>query len=182
MGVESQPGRGSRFWFEVPVRTIGAVEVSSATEGPSSSATSDLAPSWRTDTSVMVVDDTPTNRLVSTRLLERLGLSVIAVDDGQRAVQLIKEGAAPDLVLMDLQMPVLDGIAATRQIRAWEAAQHLRPMPVVALTAAALPSDRDRCLAAGMNGCLTKPMLMGDLRVALAHWLPATNSVASTTA
>jgi len=115
---------------------------------------------------VLLAEDNPVNRQVADRLLQALGCRVDAVEDGQQALQRLQESAF-DVVLMDCQMPVLDGYAATRQWRAHEA-QHARGRtPVLAITANAMAGDRERCLAAGMDDYLSKPIDPAALRSTL---------------
>jgi len=116
-----------------------------------------------------VAEDNRVNQVVTRRLLEQLGHTVVLCDDGRAAVAAI-EAERPDLVLMDVQMPDMDGFAATAAIREREAA---RPadgrLPIVALTAFAMTGDRARCLAAGMDDYLTKPMRRDQLAAVLAR-------------
>ena len=117
---------------------------------------------------VLVAEDNPVNQRVARGMLERLGLDVHVVPHGLAAVEAAKTGGY-DLVLMDLQMPELDGVGAARAIRALggPAAQ----VPIVAMTADAMPGDRRRCLEAGMDGHLPKPVELGQLRNCAALWL-----------
>ncbi|MDD4882569.1 MAG: ATP-binding protein [Gallionellaceae bacterium] len=120
---------------------------------------------------ILLVEDNPTNQLVMTELLTGLGLRVVHAEDGRHALARVM-AEHPDLVLMDLHMPDMDGYQATAGIRGWEAEN--RPgqrMPIVALTADTLPQVRERCLAAGMDGYLLKPLLRADLLALLDHWL-----------
>jgi CheY-like chemotaxis protein len=110
------------------------------------------------------------NPRVATRLLEHLGVIVHLAGDGRAALESLARTPV-DLVLMDCQMPVLDGYQAARAIRAGEPVG--RRLPVVALTASAQASDRARCLEAGMDDCLTKPVRLEDLRRVLARLAPA---------
>jgi len=161
-GFSSAEGRGSRFWFRVPV--AAAVR---AREAGAPGAAPELFAGR-----VLMADDAPANRLVNERLLARLGVEVRAVEDGAQAVEAALGGWAPDLVLMDLQMPGMDGLEATRRVREDEARAGRRRVPIVALTAAAFDADRQRCLDAGMDGYLSKPILLAALRAELARWLP----------
>jgi len=117
---------------------------------------------------VLVVDDNAINRLVVRGMLERLSCTVEEADNGQRAVDRVCRagGAGLDLVLMDCQMPVLGGVAATGQIRA----AGLSSLPIVALTASALAEERARCLAAGMDAFLTKPLRLEALQIVVARY------------
>ena len=112
------------------------------------------------------------NRQLMQHMLSKLGhFTVIIAEDGRQAVDMIEAGERPDLILMDLQMPVMDGCEATVRIRAWEARQHLSPMPIIALTANAFVENRIESVKAGMNDFLAKPVLMPDLQLALERWL-----------
>ena len=121
---------------------------------------------------VLVVEDNPVNQMVASGLLEHLGYDHATVDDGRAAVEAVARGGW-DAVLMDVQMPVLDGYAATREIRAAEAADGAPRLPVIAMTAAAVEGERERCAAAGMDDYLTKPVDPAALAETLARWLDA---------
>ncbi|GAA4119911.1 hypothetical protein GCM10022215_22930 [Nocardioides fonticola] len=116
---------------------------------------------------VLVVEDNPVNQMVATGLLAALGYESITADDGEVAVDLALDPAI-DAVLMDIQMPRMDGYAATRAIRQQPAG---RRKPIIAMTAAAVEGERDRCLEAGMDDFLTKPVDPAALAETLAHWL-----------
>ncbi len=172
VGVESEPGRGSRFWFRIRVPLVatpdaegGRADVPHAHEA-SPARTKRLLSGY-----VLVVEDEPSNLKVIDIMLNQLGLSVACAENGQQAVDVITQGSLADLILMDVQMPVMDGYAATRRIRQWEA-ENARPRrPIVALTADVFWDDRQRCLDAGMDDFLTKPILIDDLGAALERWL-----------
>ena len=122
------------------------------------------------DARVLVVDDHQINQRVIVTMLERYGCHVEIVENGQLAVEATAREPY-DLVLMDCQMPVMDGYTATRTIRERETADHHRT-PIIALTAEALPGERERCLTAGMDDYLTKPLRPPQLVAALRRWLP----------
>ncbi|MDH3260838.1 MAG: response regulator [Acidimicrobiia bacterium] len=109
---------------------------------------------------LLLADDSPTNRMLAIRLLEKRGHSVVAVEDGLEAVEAVQEGSF-DAVLMDVQMPELDGLEATQVIRQWENGK--AHVPIVALTAHAMESDRQRCLEAGMDAYVSKPFSADEL-------------------
>ena len=115
---------------------------------------------------VLVVEDNPVNQLVAVGLLRALGYAATTADDGEVAVQEMRKGGY-DAVLMDVQMPRMDGYAATRAIRA-EQSKHI---PVIAMTAAAVEGERERCLEAGMDDFLTKPVDPSALTAVLSRWL-----------
>lgn len=123
------------------------------------------------DTKVLVVEDNATNQLVLGEMLAGLGVRVVYAEDGRDALVQVM-GEQPDLTLMDLHMPVMDGYQATAMIREWEARHRQgQRMPIIALTADALPGVRARCLAMGMDGFLLKPILHADLVDLLVNWL-----------
>jgi CheY-like chemotaxis protein len=121
---------------------------------------------------VLVAEDNPVNQQVAMRLLTRFGCEVDVVSSGRAAIEAVglTEYA---LVLMDCQMPELDGFEATARIRASEGPD--RHTPIIAMTASAMRGDRERCLAAGMDDYISKPVRIDDLRVAVERWLPATS-------
>ncbi|MCA9777962.1 MAG: response regulator, partial [Candidatus Eremiobacteraeota bacterium] len=120
---------------------------------------------------VLIVDDTEVNRLVTKRFLSKLEINFDEAEDGKAAVELALSGNY-DLILMDCQMPELDGYEATRQIRANGVAT-----PIIALTANAMPGDREKCLQAGMNGYLSKPLIRDDLVECVRMHLPEPGSL-----
>jgi two-component system, sensor histidine kinase len=146
--VESTEGAGSRFTIEIPCEVTDAVEQSTApiVVGPPAG-----------QAHVLIVEDNPVNQLVAQGLLQKMGMTVSCVGDGAAAVEAVRS-AAYDLVLMDMQMPIMDGLTATRIIRAEGNA-----VPIIGLTANAFVSDRDACLAAGMDAFLTKPITRAKL-------------------
>lgn len=129
-------------------------------------------PTFRTHQySVLLAEDNFVNQQVAIGMLDKLGIGCLAVANGQEALDLLSRQSF-DLILMDMQMPVLDGIEACRQIRSMEAASPERHIPIVALTANARSEDRDACLEAGMDGYVAKPFNLATLGKELAHWLP----------
>lgn len=160
IAVESTPGRGSTFRFDIQVAEAPA-ELASQPEGPGPEAV--VA---RHHLTVLLAEDNRVNRLVATRMAERLGCRVAAVADGRAALAAVQEGGY-DLVLMDVMMPEMDGLAATRAIRALPGpASRIR---IVALTANSFAHDREACLAAGMDGFMAKPITLERLDAALAE-------------
>jgi CheY-like chemotaxis protein len=119
---------------------------------------------------ILVVEDNLTNRLVVEAMLGKLGLAYETVENGLEAVQRVTTGIPPDLILMDCQMPVLDGYEATKQIRQWEQQQGKPRLPIIALTAGAYEEDRQDCLAAGMDDFLAKPIDLNQLTALLKRW------------
>jgi len=161
MWVESEVGKGSTFHFTVRLGRVGAEEVLPARL--------DAAPPQETGKKlqVLVVEDNPVGLLLAMRLLEKHGHSAVPAASGREALAAL-EIAKFDLVLMDVQMPDVDGFEATAAIRKREGrtGEHL---PIIALTAHAMQGDRERCLAAGMDGYVTKPIQKDELFAAIAH-------------
>lgn len=161
--LHSPPGGGSRFVFTVPVGAVAAPAGAPATEP----ALPPLRPS-----SVLLAEDNEVNQLVLREMLGRLQCRVDVVADGAEACAAVQRQRY-DLVFMDCHMPGTDGFAATRCIRAAEAGAGAdRRLPVVALTAAAMPEDQAACRAAGMDDFLSKPVTIAQLAATLARWLP----------
>jgi signal transduction histidine kinase/DNA-binding NarL/FixJ family response regulator len=119
---------------------------------------------------ILVVEDDALNRVIVTRMLQHAGHGVTAVADGASALAILRRQSFA-LVLMDWQMPDMDGLEATRRIRAGEAGEGPRALPIIALTANAFAEDREACLAAGMNDFLTKPVLAGILHETITRWI-----------
>jgi len=144
VGLDSTPGQGSLFWVELPLppAETGASEPAALPTQPLDGLR------------VLVVDDSDLNREVACRILQGAGAEVVLAGNGQQALRLLRAGARVDVALMDVHMPEMDGCAATRAIRDDPA---LAGLPVVALTAGALASERDQALAAGMDAFIGKP-------------------------
>ena len=130
---------------------------------------------------VLLVEDDMTNVLVATGALELYGCQVVTVSNGEQALDAVQamaalqadgHHAAFDLVLMDYHMPVMNGLQATRAIRAWEARTRRPPLPIVAITASAMPDERKACMAAGMDDVLVKPFRFVEVSNLLQRWVP----------
>ena len=172
VGVQSEPGQGSRFWFRVEL-------------GFASSGLNALVPLHKGDPPlfaealpptqfaghVLVAEDNRVNQGVIQALLGKHGLHSTLATDGEQALAAVMSCQPFDLVLMDLQMPVMDGCTASLRVRAWEAQTGRTRLPIVALTADAFEDDRQRCLDAGMDEVLTKPIAMEQLQTTFARWL-----------
>jgi PAS domain S-box-containing protein len=171
VGLESEVGRGSRFWFQLRAAVVAPDEESRQQSRTGRAATPAAALPAQWSGRVLVVEDNPVNSKVIAAMLTKLGITVTLATDGQQCVDRITQGEQPDLVFMDIQMPVMDGYAATRRIREWEAAGQRPRLPIIALTADAFEEDRQRCLAAGMDDFLTKPINIQALPGVLSKWL-----------
>ncbi len=173
VGVDSTPGVGSMFWVTVRVQPAqGTPRREPAPYG----ATGDDAPPRRAplDSRVLLAEDNAINQEVARELLRAAGCEVEVADNGRRAVEMARTGGY-DLILMDVQMPELDGIEASRQIRALPG---LSRVPIIAMTANAFAEDRAACLAAGMNDHVAKPVHAATLYDTLARWLKHARSQA----
>jgi PAS domain S-box-containing protein len=127
---------------------------------------------------VLLVEDNPINREVATGQLELLGFQVDSAEDGRQAIEMSATGTYA-VILMDCQMPVMDGFTATARIRERERQQHAARTPIIALTANAMEKDRDQCLAAGMDDYLSKPFSQDQMKDILSHWLSRTGTSSS---
>jgi CheY-like chemotaxis protein len=177
VGVESLPGQGSKFWFRLPVKLLAVGEEARLAPRPEPAVQRDDRPSIAAEKHILVVEDNPVNCMVIESMLAKLNVKVTLAHNGQQAVDAITHmptGTLPDLILMDLQMPVMDGYGATELIRQWEASHQRVRLPIVALTADAFEEDKQHCLAVGMDDFLTKPIALAALTTALAKWLPPT--------
>jgi signal transduction histidine kinase/ActR/RegA family two-component response regulator len=166
IGVYSQPEQGSCFWFEVPLPVIQENAPEETTAQPSGSA---LNSHELDGVRVLLVEDNPVNQKVAIRMLQKLGCVVELAENGQQALEKL-ERASYDIVLMDMQMPVMDGLTATRLLRQREQ-QTGHHQVVIALTANAMQTDRELCLDAGMDDYLSKPLTLDALQVMLLRWV-----------
>jgi signal transduction histidine kinase/CheY-like chemotaxis protein len=167
VGVESRRGEGARFWFRVRVERLARGSEMRATERPAPAA----GKAWGEGREVLVVEDHPINRRVIEAMLTRQGLHVTCVENGAAALERLAEGPTPDLVLMDVQMPVMDGLTAVAELRRRERENGCQHLTVVALTAGAFTEDREKCFAAGMDDFLAKPLDQVELLAILDKWL-----------
>jgi signal transduction histidine kinase/ActR/RegA family two-component response regulator len=163
--AESQPGKGTTIRFEVRLAPPRQKENS-----PGKPAAASLPPSRAAH--ILLVEDNAINQKVARLQLAQLGYTADAAADGAQALKMLGK-ARYDLVLMDCQMPVLDGYDATRAIRAGQVPGLDPKIPVLALTANAMAADLGKCLEAGMDDCLTKPVSFATLAAAFEKWLPA---------
>jgi len=177
-GVDSAPGQGSRFWFTARLqRATAAAPTPGSAQGPAAGAQAEaLVRRQCAGRSVLLVEDDPANSDVALALLQACGLVVHTAADGLAGVQAAATHR-PDLVLMDPQLPQLDGLAAARRIHALPG---LATLPILAFTANAFADDHARCLAAGMVGVVTKPVNAEDLYGALLPWLSQAARAGST--
>ncbi len=176
IGVSSVPGQGSTFRFVVPLRHAAVqlpaddndaaladcASLPSGAPAPAAAAAPVPLAAGGHGLRILLAEDNPVNQRLALRLLEKMGHRITVVDNGLDACQGAMQGGF-DLVLMDVQMPELDGLTATRRIRHWEAA-HGGHLPIIAMTARAMQGDRERCLEAGMDDYMSKPVDSERLR------------------
>jgi PAS domain S-box-containing protein len=191
IGAESAEGAGSIFWFTLSLQEATsnpAEETESLNEWespanertPQGAPKQDLGTALQQGTLVLLADDNVINRKVALLQLERLGYAAHAVENGQLAAE-AADTLPYGLILMDCQMPVMDGYEATHQIRQQEK-ESGRHIPIIAMTANVMQGDRERCLAAGMDDYLSKPIDPYALKTMLHRWLPLGSSSPASTA
>jgi signal transduction histidine kinase/CheY-like chemotaxis protein len=169
IGVNSTPGRGSTFWVELPF----AQPTPAQRIQPPPLATSPAAPRKMEDaTRILLAEDNTTNQFVARQMFEKLGYCVDIVSNGVEAVEAAGRQRY-DVIFMDCHMPVLDGFAASRTIRAQE--PDGQRVPIVAMTALAFKSDQARCVDAGMDDYLSKPVRLHELSRVIGRWVRASN-------
>ncbi|MBZ5582330.1 MAG: response regulator [Acidobacteriia bacterium] len=157
LGAESEPGRGSTFWFLLPT-------------GKAACALSAVPEPTPEGFRILIIEDNPVNQIVASRAVRGLGYAVEVVSGGQAALGALSAGRF-DLVLMDCQMPGMDGYQTAAEIRRREG--RAPRLPIIAMTANAIPGDVERCLAAGMDDYLGKPVRLAELSSTLDRWLGA---------
>lgn len=165
--LTSTPGRGATFAFTLRFEAAARPDLPSAMRMRATFA----------GLRILLAEDNPVNELVTTRFLRKLGCSGRSVANGAAAIAALGDDDY-DLILMDCQMPEMDGFEATARIRSGEAGQARRRIPIIALTANATVDARAACLAAGMDGFLTKPLTLDALRQGLSPWLDPHPSLA----
>jgi PAS domain S-box-containing protein len=169
INFESRPGAGTRFWFDVPLSFL-PYDAVGGNEAPfdGDPGRLDWTRGTRLNGHVLIADDNPANLMIAQSLLKRLGLSADIVDNGIKAVDAVRQGAY-DLVLMDIGMPEMDGIAATQAIRASDGP--VARVPIIALTAHVMRGERESLIAQGLDDYLSKPIDRTALVNCLTRWL-----------
>ena len=174
MGVTSSVGVGSSFWFEItfPKGTIeeNICSQSSLTHEKQLEAVVEYSNEDQSDARILLVEDNSINQGVAIAALKQMGFTATIAENGQQALDIIANEPF-DLILMDCQMPVMDGFETTRQIRTREGQNGLPPTPIVAMTASAMVDDRNKCLSVGMNDHISKPIDFSVLFKTIHTWL-----------
>lgn len=164
IGMRSEPGVGSTFWFTARLKRDDPAAPECTASAVQALATT---PVQLAGARALVVEDNAFNQQVAAEFLQALGLQVDVAENGAVGLERVRQGSY-DIVLMDMLMPVMDGLDATRAIRKLPGRAHL---PILALTANAMAEDRERCIAAGMDDHIAKPIDPEDLRATLLKWV-----------
>ncbi len=165
IGLVSRPGRGSTFFFTARFEKLPEVALKPSAPKPELQPLATVG-----ELKVLLAEDNPVNRKVAQRYLEKLGFTTYSVENGRQASEELARGVY-DVVLMDCHMPEMDGFVATQKIRAYESRTGAARTPIIALTASAMQGDRERCLEAGMDDFVSKPVVFAELRAALERSL-----------
>lgn len=183
LGVNSELNKGSCFWFKLALHKVSTPSLNttnnlnSETLPEEEKFESPFKTPLRTETGrtiyILLAEDNLVNQEVAREVLQRMGCEVTVVNDGQEAVSAIRQSQF-DLVLMDCHMPEMDGYTATQTIRQWQAQRGQVHTPIIALTANALPNDRNKCLEAGMDDYISKPFKAMHLRRVIEQWTRTT--------
>lgn len=169
--VESAPGKGSAFHFVLPIEEVNPLLPDSTATANAASFDQPVAGVEGADLAlpILLVEDNPVNQKVALMLLQRRGYRAQLAENGRVAVEAFAHGRYA-AILMDMQMPIMDGIEATREIRRLESVMRVARTPIIAMTANAMEGDRERCLAAGMDDYLSKPIRADQLQEQLQRW------------
>jgi len=180
IGVDSTLGQGSEFWFELPLglSTASAQRPPNAAEQIEAKARISATGATGRRLKILVAEDNPVNQELVKAMLSNLRHTYQIAENGEQVLQLLQQQSF-DVIMMDCQMPQMDGFAATRAVRRREAAQQsTKPVPIIAMTASAFKDDQEQCLAAGMNDFLAKPFSQTSLEQIIQFWAKWTETSA----
>ncbi len=177
IGLKSLPGKGSIFWFTAWLsqqcdteKNVTKPLPSLASRNISDEAVAETKAQLTQDTYILVVDDNEINQMVAEGILSKLGCQIHTAANGETAIEKLAENKY-SMILMDCQMPVMDGFEATRAIREMASVKNNYNLPIIAMTANAIQGDREKCLAAGMDDYISKPLTPHDLVAIVYKWL-----------
>ncbi|MES2208129.1 MAG: response regulator [Pseudomonadota bacterium] len=171
--VSSEVGKGSIFTIQLPLQEVAPQPTGCTTEH---STSQHLPAAVRHKALILLVEDYQPNVLVASMLLEKFGYQYVTATNGIEALELLKKQRF-DLVLMDIQMHAMDGYETTYQLRQWEKENNLSPIPIIAMTAHILTGDREKCLEAGMQDYLSKPINITDMENTLSRYIPVVPAI-----
>lgn len=169
IGVRSQEGKGSEFWFTINVEKGSPSSWEKAQDAPSTGSSPGVGGTQSGNISILIVEDNIVNLSVVQGMLGKAGFNADVATDGVEALEMLTKKQY-DLVLMDVQMPRMDGFEATRRIRDARSAVLNHKIPVIAMTAHAMKGDRERCMEAGMDDYISKPLSLQSLREMITKW------------
>lgn len=169
IGVESEPGKGSTFWFTMLLSKATQKEIEEQVISVEA-AKKEIYVSEKTR-KILMAEDNRINAEFAKEMLEKLNCDVTVARNGREAYEVLEKDRSFDLVFMDCQMPIMDGFVATSKIREREKSEGLKPMIIVALTANSMKGDREKCLEAGMDDYLSKPVRIKDFSEKLQKWI-----------
>lgn len=167
--IESVPKMGTKATFTMPLTYVRKLELGELTIGPTREQRRQSAIDT-SDIVVLIVEDNPINQKIALSSVNKLGYKTAAACNGEEALEYLRGGSPVDVILMDVQMPVLDGYDATRKLRTEKLYEHLKDLPVIALTASAIKGDQEKCQEAGMDDYLSKPYPLRMLKEKLSKW------------
>jgi len=171
IGFESELGKGSTFWFTAKLtkQSSGVNPTATSTSENNSTGLSKTDKLFEGHT-ILIVEDNITNQLVLSKILEKMGISITVAENGREALEILSKNQF-DLILMDIQMPEMDGVEAAHQIRSGTAGENNKDITIIAVTANAMSGDADNYLSNGMDDYLTKPIMVDVLTTSLKKWL-----------
>ena len=168
INVESEPGQGSIFSFALP---FDIASKDSIENKPIQVSSDYLDHGITTPIRVLMAEDNRINAEFAKEMLEKLRCEVVAIRNGKEAVEILQNDRNFDLIFMDCQMPIMDGFEATKEVREYEKKSNLIHIPIIALTANAMNGDKERCMQAGMDDYLSKPVRQKDFAGIIRKWL-----------